>query len=107
MDLGIAGNRRNAACDLMLPVKLLEYVALGIPAVTPRLKTIERYFADDMVTYYEPEDVASMADAIERLFRDPQARRRQTERAAAFLQEYGWERQGRDLVTFYRTLVES
>jgi glycosyltransferase involved in cell wall biosynthesis len=107
MDLGIVGNRRNAACDLMLPVKLLEYVALGIPAVTPRLKTIERYFADDMVTYYEPEDVASMADAIERLFRDPQARRRQTERAAAFLQEYGWERQGRDLVTFYRTLVES
>ena len=58
MDLGVVGNRRSAAGDLMLPVKLLEYVSLGIPAVVPRLKTIEHYFSDDMVAYYEPEDVA-------------------------------------------------
>ena len=50
MDLGVVGNRRSAACDLMLPVKLVEYVSLGIPAVVPRLKTIEHYFSDDMVS---------------------------------------------------------
>ena len=49
MDLGVVGNRRSVACDLVLPVKLLEYVSLGIPAVVPRLKTIEHYFSDDMV----------------------------------------------------------
>ena len=39
MDLGIIGNRRNLACDkYMLPVKLLEYVYLGIPVVAPRLE---------------------------------------------------------------------
>ena len=38
MDLGIIGNRRNLACDrYMLPVKLLEYVYLGIPVVAPHL----------------------------------------------------------------------
>ena len=59
----------------MLPVKLLEYVSLGIPAVVPRLKTIEHYFSDDMVAYYEPEDVESLADAIYRLYREPERRR--------------------------------
>jgi glycosyltransferase involved in cell wall biosynthesis len=106
MDLGVVGNRRSVAADLMLPVKLLEYVALGIPAVIPRLKTIQHYFDDDMVSYYEPEDVASLASCIERLSQDPAARRTQAARAGQFLREYGWERQGAELVTFYRQLVE-
>ena len=106
MDLGIVGNRRNDACELMLPVKLVEYVSLGIPAIAPRLRTIEYYFSDDMVTYYEPEDVGSLADAIERLAQAPAARDRQVAQARTFLTEHGWERQGNELVNFYRKLVE-
>ena len=104
MDLGDVGNRRNAATDLMLPVKLMEYASQGIPAVVPRLKTIEYYFADDMVGYYEPDDVASLADAIERLYRDPQRQSRQVDRADEFLQQHGWQRQGVDLVNMYQSL---
>lgn len=107
MDIGVVGNRRSAACDLMLPVKLLEYVALNIPAVAPRLRTIQRYFSDDMVGYYEPEDVDSMAEAIYVLCADPQRRRAQAARAAAFLTEHGWERQGAELVNLYDKLVEN
>ena len=59
MTVGVIGNRRSAASDLMLPVKLLEYIALDIPAVVPRLKTIEHYLTDDMVSFYEPEDIGS------------------------------------------------
>src|SRR4029077_11494425 len=45
MDLGIIGNRRNLACSkYMLPVKLLEYVYLGVPVIAPRLEVISRYF---------------------------------------------------------------
>ena len=80
MDIGVIGNRRTAAGDLMLPVKMLEYICLDIPVVVPRLKTIEHYFSDDMVAYYEPEDVESLANAIYRLYREPGAAR-QTGRA--------------------------
>jgi len=106
MDLGVVGNRRSVACDLMLPVKLVEYVSLGIPAVVPRLKTIEHYFSDDMVAYFEPENVQSLADSIYRLYSGPAARRLQATRANQFLQTYGWERQGAEFVTFYRQLLE-
>jgi glycosyltransferase involved in cell wall biosynthesis len=107
MDLGVVGNRRSAATDLMLPVKLMEYVSLGIAAVVPRLKAIEHYFSDDMVGYYEPGDVASLADAVRRLHRDPQSRRRQAEAAARFLDQYGWETGGGELVTAYRRIMEN
>ena len=42
--VGIICNRRDLATEYMLPVKLLEYVQLGIPAIAPRLMTIQYYF---------------------------------------------------------------
>jgi glycosyltransferase involved in cell wall biosynthesis len=105
MDIGVVGNRRSVAGELMLPVKLLEYVALGIPVVAPRLNTIAHYFADDMVSYFEPDDVGSMADAIYRLHSQPDLRREQPSRAGGFLREHGWDRQGPELVSFYERLI--
>jgi glycosyltransferase involved in cell wall biosynthesis len=107
MNLGVVGNRRNVATDLMLPVKLMEYVSQGIPAIVPRLKTIEHYFSETMVTYYEPEDVQSLAHAIYRLYCEPERRSNQAVRARAFLREYGWERQGAEFVNLYHQLVEN
>lgn len=107
MHLGVVGNRRSVAGDLMLPVKLMEYVSLGIPAVVPRLRTIQHYFPEHMVAYYEPEDVDSMAEAILRLSRTPELRRRQAASARAFIDEHGWQRQGMELVRFYEGLLET
>ena len=91
----------------MLPVKLLEYVALDIPAIVPRLPTIQYYFAEDMVQYYDPEDVESLAEAISQLHARSDARREQASRARAFINDYGWERQGAELVAMYRTMTKS
>jgi glycosyltransferase involved in cell wall biosynthesis len=107
MDLGVVGNRRSVATDLMLPVKLMEYVSLGIPAVVPRLRTIEHYFSPDMVAFYEPENVEALAAAIERLICKPGLRASQAGQAGEFLRRHGWEQGRAELVTFYRTLVAS
>lgn len=89
MDLGIIGNRRNLACDkYMLPVKLLEYVYLGVPVIAPRLGVIALYFDDTMVRYYEPENVEQMADSIVELFHDKDERERLARTAFNFYQKY-------------------
>ena len=105
MDIGVVGNRRNAATDLMLPVKLMEYVSLGIPVVAPRLRTIAHYFSDDMVAFYEPEDVDAFAESIYRVWGRPDLRARQASRAFAFMRQFTWDRQGPEFVMFYRKLI--
>jgi glycosyltransferase involved in cell wall biosynthesis len=103
MDLGIIGNRRNLACDrYMLPVKLLEYVYLGVPVVAPRLAVISRYFEETMVRYYESENVDQMAEAIVGLFHDRGERERLARNASCFYQKYNIEAQAKrylDLMT--------
>jgi len=104
MDLGIIPNKRNMATELMLPVKMLEYVAIGIPVVSARLKTIEHYFSNNMVTFFEPENVESMANAILSMYRDKNRRREQALEARKFIERYGWEKHKKDLIQLYQEL---
>lgn len=104
MDLGVLSNRKGAATELMLPVKLLEYIALGIPVVAPRLKCIQHYFSDCMVTFFDPEDVVSMAAAMLALYQDPARRQEQARQARAFFEHYGWEHHKQDLIRMYDNL---
>ena len=102
MDLGIVTNGRNLATDLMLPVKMLECIALGIPVVAPRLRTIEHYFSDEMIFYFQPDDVDSMAEAILRAFSSPEARISRATEARRFLESHGWESHKSDFLRMYR-----
>jgi glycosyltransferase involved in cell wall biosynthesis len=104
MDIGIVPNLRNTATELMLPVKLMEYAAIGLPAVAPSLKAIRHYFPADMVTYFEPGNVASIIDAIAGLYKDKDRRKAQATRAEHFAQRYGWEMHQMDLVDLYRDM---
>jgi glycosyltransferase involved in cell wall biosynthesis len=107
MDLGVIGNRKNMATELMLPVKLMEYISLGIPVVAPRLHTIRYYLSETMLGYFVPEDVDSMVEAIFHLYSDPQRGKTQAESAHAFLEEFGWQKQGPQLTAFYHSLISS
>jgi glycosyltransferase involved in cell wall biosynthesis len=105
MNIGVLGNTKRDAVRLALPVKLLEYVALGIPVVAPRLEPIEHYFSDEMVTYYEPDDVSSLANGVFRLYQDRQRGKVQAQKALAFLNKYGWEKQHKGLLNLYQDVL--
>lgn len=97
--LGIICNRRELATEYMLPVKLLEYVQLGVPAIAPRLMTIEYYFAEDQVQYYEAGDVDELAAAICGLYADQGKRAELARRGREFARNFNWEIFKHDLYT--------
>jgi len=105
MDLGLVPNRKNAATELMLPVKMLECVALGIPVVAPRLRTIEHYFSEDSVFYFTPDDVDSLSGAILEAFADENLRRQKAQNAKRFLKKYEWETHKLGLLNLYKSLA--
>lgn len=105
MDLVVVANRKNAATDLMLPVKMLEGMALGIPVVVPRLRTIEHYFAGEQVFYFEAENVQSLAGAILSAYKNKHMRKQKVENARRFFDKYSWNNQKQDLINLYHSMT--
>ena len=91
--VGLVPYRATNATKLMLPVKLLEYASLGIPAVAPRLPAIQYYFDESAVRYFEPGDVASLAAAIDELYHEPARRKELAASAARVVSKIGWSEQ--------------
>jgi len=92
-DAGLIPLRKSSGTDIMLPTKLLEYVTMGIPCITPKTGTIARYFDDTMVEFFEAENVDALAAAIVRLRRDPGRCVALSEQATErFARVYTWNR---------------
>ncbi len=100
-DLGLVANRESSATHLMLPVKLLEFAMLGIPAIAPKLKTVEYYFDNDSVRFFKPNDIEDLAGAIEELYRSPELRRSYAENARNAVDRISWRNQRGE---FYRAI---
>ena len=70
--IGVVPNRKSAATQIMLPVKLIEYAMLGIPIVAAKLDPITQYFDADSVEFFEPDNAEDLARTIARLYRQPE-----------------------------------
>jgi glycosyltransferase involved in cell wall biosynthesis len=90
-DLGVIPTRQEISTRYMLPTKLLEYIALGIPALVAPTYTIRHYFDEDQVAFFAPEDVGSLAKEIRALAADPERRRRLAANSARFLESCSWD----------------
>jgi glycosyltransferase involved in cell wall biosynthesis len=100
-DVGLVPNRESSATHLMLPVKLLEFAMMGIPAVAPRLQTVEYYFGDGSVRFFKPGDIGALADAVEDLYRSPELRKTCAENARKVVDRISWPNQRGE---FYRAI---
>jgi len=90
-DLAVVPNLANPFTEYVLPTKLMEYAALGIPAVVARTLVVAQYFDDSMVAYFTPGNADELAAHIVELAHDP-VKRRTLARTAhqKFTQRYNW-----------------
>jgi glycosyltransferase involved in cell wall biosynthesis len=102
-DLGVVPYRRDVFTDGILPTKLMEYAALGVPAVAVRTPAIEAYFGPDMVEYVESEDVDGLVERIQHLHDDPARLAALAEGIARFSALHNWSTEAKR----YRSVVET
>lgn len=89
--LGVVANRSDPFTDLVLPTKLMEYIALGIPAVVSATPAVVGTFAPDWLRLVPPGNAALLAEALADLLMDEPGRLAMARRAqAGFLPQQGW-----------------
>lgn len=93
-DVGVVPNERSRYTRHMLPVKLTEYAALGIPSLATRLPLTEQYVGDDGALLLDDADPASIAAGLVQLARDAGLRERLARGARAFAERHAWPRYG-------------
>ena len=63
-DCGVVPNLPSKLNELTLSGKLLDYALLGVPAIVARLPVQAAHFDETEVTFFDPGDAASLAEAI-------------------------------------------
>jgi glycosyltransferase involved in cell wall biosynthesis len=92
-NLGLVPLQISSITDYVLPLKLLEYLAMGIPSITVRNKAISHYFGDEDCLFYEPGNVKSLVAILDRLAANPELLRKYQERAMVLREKFLWSRE--------------
>jgi glycosyltransferase involved in cell wall biosynthesis len=89
--IGVVPLQRDIFTDIMLPVKVLEYVRLGIPVVATWTPTVAYYFPEGTLTFVRDATPAGVAAALHRVLAAPEAARQGAARAQALPIARAWQ----------------
>lgn len=98
MDLGVACLAETFLNKIASPLKVLEYLAAGLPFVASRLPGIARLVEDGSEGFLVPNDARSWAAAVRRAYADPAAWARMSERCVEKAARHSWEARARTVM---------
>ena len=93
-----------SSCENM-PNTLLEAMASGLPIASSNRGPMPEVLGN-AGEFFNPEDPSSIADAVERILRDPEHRKTLACRAHALSMNYSWTRCGNETWIFLRDTAE-
>lgn len=104
-DLGLVPYRNDVFTDGLLPTKLMEYAALGLPAIASRTTAIDKYFSGANVEFFEPGNLDDLVSTIRRLYYDPTRLRELRQGCQIFNNRYNWDLVGAEYINILRRLT--
>jgi glycosyltransferase involved in cell wall biosynthesis len=80
----------SSVTDYALPLKLVEYMSMGLPVVTVRSKAISYYFGEQDCLFFDSNDPKSLSDLLDRIAQNPKILLCYRERSLALRDRFSW-----------------
>jgi len=103
-DLGIVAYRNDIFTDGLLPTKLMEYAAMGIPAIAARTTSIQAYFTDSNVEFFEPGILDDLVRCTILLYKNPDRMIELANNSQNFNRQYNWPEISKEYVALVNRL---
>jgi glycosyltransferase involved in cell wall biosynthesis len=86
------------------PIKMFEFVALGIPVIASDRRTFKQHFPETEIVYFRTGDARDLATAIENALRHPEDLQARSGRASRRYEEYRWTNMRKKYLDVYKGL---
>ena len=106
-DIGISCHRAGVFGDLYFSTKIVEYMTQGIPVLSPRTYTINKYLSDDIVFYFEPGNDTALADTLRSMWQHPTEVVRRVIAARQLVPRLSWQAERSKFLSFYADFVNN
>jgi glycosyltransferase involved in cell wall biosynthesis len=90
---GLVPLHLSSITEYALPLKLLEYLSLGIPSITVKNSAISYYFGNDDCLFYQPDEPESLAVILDRLIENPELISAYQQRAIKLREKFLWSKE--------------
>lgn len=104
---GVVPVRPDRYVDNILPVKMLEYLSLGIPTMVTDIPSLDQGLRAYVICLDRKRITETVAEELTRLYSDRGYYDTWKEKALAFRETFNWETEARKILFAYRHLLNS
>jgi len=91
VDLGVVPKRKDSFGNEAFSTKIMEFMAMGVPVVVADTRIDRYYFNEELVQFFESENVEDLATKILELEQSPKRRSALRACAAHFIEQNNWD----------------
>jgi glycosyltransferase involved in cell wall biosynthesis len=102
--VGVIPLEISSVTNYALPLKLVEYIALGLPVVSVRSAAINHYFKEEDCLFYPWDNPAALAAVIDGLVENPSRLTHYRARSVALRQRFLWDGERRKYIELLHKL---
>jgi glycosyltransferase involved in cell wall biosynthesis len=107
IDIGVVPYQASDYMHLSLSTKAFEYAAYGIPIISSRLKSMEKVFRSESISFFEPDNPEDLANKIIELCKNPELRKTSIFSAKEDIDKISWKVMGKKYFEIIYSLIKN
>jgi glycosyltransferase involved in cell wall biosynthesis len=106
-NVGLVPLEISSVTNYALPLKLFEYISLGLPVVAVRSAAISYYFNEQDCMFFDWDNPQTLADVLDRIAENPEILLRYRQRSIEVRDKFSWNSEKAKYITLLKDLVGS